>query len=337
MPLQELQSMDHLVHIGFDRKEQPEFTWNVKERIEKISDSTSHILNFVDETDYHPDDLEDLQILRIADALRTFLCSCQLQSMFSGTDFDTSKPLEEIPQELLLEIQTSLDGTYQKIQQGVKSYNDWIDKDFLITPLPKEIQEEVDIHDAVFQDIMGAWFGKYLNHLVQHFKGKNIFGIETVIDARNDDVANKERKEEIVEYAQKLLGSERILFSTMKDAEVNRIVDAITAEADDKKRKKMLKESRITLEEREKDYGNATQYLLEIGRNLTIQRAKRSWEKFTENIETLWYMITHATQHILWGEYYGRCVHSWRSNLELYWIKKENIEILSHSSLIPMG
>ena len=115
-----------------------------------------------------------------------------------------------------------------------------------------------------------------MNHLVQHFKGKNIFGIETVIDARNDDVANKERKEEIVEYAQKLLGSERILFSTMKDAEVNRIVDAITAEADDKKRKKMLKESRITLEEREKDYGNATQYLLEIGRNLTIQRAKRS-------------------------------------------------------------
>lgn len=330
-----LTDIDHFVHIWFHKEPIPEFDARLKQRLDTIAWNVHHIVNFVDESMYFPEDLDELQIVFLAQSLTDFIHLCHLKSCIPMMSAQFDAQFSEIPDVVLKYLQEVTDGIWQKVQTPVAAFEQWKQENRgSFWELPADIKAQVQEHDSIFITFMSENFQSILDTMSQHFAWHNIYDIKTSSHVRNDEVANRERKQETVSYALKLLWEQRVIFSGMRDGDMNRILWALNAKENDAVYERHLTEAWITLWAHEKMYGNAHQYVLDLNRNITLSRANSIAQKFFDQVKTKWFSITPGTNHWIVGEYYGRCVQAYGSNLLLYRFKKEKTLPLQEFSLV---
>lgn len=78
--MQELVTVTHLVHIGYDGNTQPDFEARLEKYLQTTADEATHILNFVDEAMYSDMDILSLEENYFAEALVTCISMQQAQS-----------------------------------------------------------------------------------------------------------------------------------------------------------------------------------------------------------------------------------------------------------------
>jgi hypothetical protein len=190
-----------------------------------MSDKSWTILNFVDESWYTRDENQNLQVIKLANTISDFLTFCHTSSCFSSYRlFFLNKLLSENPAIVINYLFDYLDWIWQLIEKPVDSFNSFKTKYLeLWLDLPVWIKNEVRNHDAVFKIIYSSKFLDILIQLREIFDWLNPYNLVDDDSIRNDDVWNKYRKLEIVEYAEKLLWKERIVFTWMIDSEIDKI------------------------------------------------------------------------------------------------------------------
>jgi len=149
----EAKNITHLVHIGFDPAPQPNFESRIVTHLERISDETSHVLNFVDEAPYTSEDGVLLQKNELAETLATFINVCHLKSTTLSQHFDFDLILRDIPKEVIDFIKKRLDGQWQQIQTPCKPLEDFIAL-HTSQELPDDIRRARDEHDKVRLSLM---------------------------------------------------------------------------------------------------------------------------------------------------------------------------------------
>ena len=336
MSLTPLWAVDHFVHIGFHKKPTPEFDARLKQRLDAISWNVHHLVSFVDESKYFPEDVEELQIVFLAQSLTDFVHLCHLKwtMPIMREQFEAQKAQEINPQ-VRAYLEKQIDGFWQKLEKTVASFEEWKSWDAgKFWKLPENIKADIDAQDGLFKGFMANDFANVLEEMCKHFEWQNVYNIHTSVDVRNDDVSNPKRKQEIVSYAIDTLWEERVIFSGMRDGDMDKIVWAFQAKERDAEYEEWLKKAGITLEAYERMHGNASQQILDMHRKITLSRANRIAQKFFEEIKKRWYAVTPKTKHWLVGEYYGRCVSAYGSNLFLYRFPKDRIEPLEEFSLL---
>lgn len=101
--------MTHLVHIGFDKGEQPDFESRIIKRLQSTADDATHVLNFVDESPFIDEDVELMQKNKLAETLSSFIAVCHLKSTPLSQHFDYDRRLDDIPQEVIAFLKKRLD------------------------------------------------------------------------------------------------------------------------------------------------------------------------------------------------------------------------------------
>lgn len=337
-----LKSMDHFVHIGFDPHERADFTNSLQKRIREISDYSNHILNFVDEPAFTQKEISTLQIIKLGHCLSTFINNYNVRWMLPSLPnwsegYDRILQ-EEVPQIVLLYLERTLWDLAKQMSEPVKSYEEWkkSKEGQAYWKLPPHIQLDLDKQHSIISNFMEHEFAKFLNEMVIHFQWENVFGISEWKEIRNDKVANPERKWLVVEYAEKLLWKERIIFSGMRNWDANKFIALDGLEEREKERKKRYEELGMWWAFHQ-HFWNDDDRMMKLNTELTLGRINRYYIEFQKSIKWYGFHIDTNTQHIVWGEYFWQCVHSYWNNLLFYWIDSKDISFWENHSLAPVN
>ena len=302
--MQTIECLHHLVHIWFDRESQPILTEVIKRRIEEISDKACDVLNFVWEPKYSKKETEQVQILKLAETIKAFIFFNRLKSFPIDIEPDNLKQHPKIVIDYLYEI---INWKWQKLRE------------------PSE--ENYSYCNHLFEE-----FFQILIMLVSHFGWKNIYNIEHNDDITNYTTTNQERLDELMEYAKSLLWDNRVIISWMNDGDVNKIAWLCTTKI------QLGDISEIESPEDkmwEEDYWNAYNIILWTNRDITRMKYRRFKKAFFWTLKQKWFLIKpYSTKHIIWWEYFYRCVHSYWRLLVFYWIHTSRISIDPSISLI---
>lgn len=335
--MEEIQYLHHMVHIWFDEWEHLEFTEAIKKRIRLISDKAWHILNFVDEPLYSQLEAENVQVIKLAEVISDFIAFQHLKSTplwkHIGDEIKWRQP------EVINYLMQLLDWQWQKLREPSK-----LEEDFLksihdlrsMWPLPENILNDISQKESLYKNILSEQFLDILLQSANHFNGKNIFGIKTSENLCYTKSKNQERKDEIIEIATSLLWYDRIIVSWMNDWDLNKI---ITSESDIveemNQRKDDLSKLGITYEIWEQEHWNAQEYVWNINNEITKMRFERYKNDFFSTLKSKWFEISpDITRHILWWEYYNRCVNNYWRILHKYGVSFDKMGIDPTISLV---
>jgi len=227
--------------------------------------------------------------------------------------------------------------TWRDTRKAPSDYLSWkADSSELV--LPEDIQKQISNQDGIVKRIKTHEFEDILQELQKRFWGRNIFWFHAANIARNDIVKNPERRERIIHRANELFGNDRIIFSSMRDGDTNKLLHAFLWEEWDKEIAQHWIDTEesfgVKFEISDYLYWNADRRLQRQNRQITVDRFERFRIDAAKQILYLWYQMTESTMHILWWEYYHRCVASWADVLWLYGAPKDRIFIEPEISLV---
>ncbi len=310
--MQDLKWILHLTHLWFDEADHPEFEKKIKVAIDSIADKTNIILNIVDETLFTPEELENVQISYLADTLANFIGYYQAWGMCPALFEENKKGiylLEEkwYPKEIFEYLHILLNWIWQKLKESVEYENN------------PNMHEDIIKHDRVFHEFYRDHFQNVLVKMIYEFHWKNPFKKETSYHIKNPKTKNTKRRLKLEEYALQKLWENRVIFSWMNDWEYDRITRALFEKYEPHPMNQIHEEL----------FWNATEYVSDVNKYVDITRYDRLKKCFFEAIEERWFQITDNTTHILWWEYYNRCVDAYWSLLELYNIPREKLISIS--------
>lgn len=323
--MQTIEKLYHLVHIWYDKNQQAKFTENIKRVIEDISDKSLYVLNFVDEVKYSKEEADWIQIIELAETLQYFVSFNYLKSM------SIWKYLwDEIkwhPKYVLDYLYDMLNWKWQRLRKSSKLEKKWLKKaienDKLFYSIPEDVQKEILDNDKYYKEFLSQEFLNILLQLVNTFNWINIYEIDYSGYDLDTITNNQERKEELLEYAKKLLWDSRIIFSWMNDWDYNHLI-SIENE----------KNNQELLEIWEKEFWNANCFINIVYNYIIIMKYERLKTIFFKSIKDKWYVLKDdLTEHIVWWEYINRCVNNYSLILQKYWISSEKIKIDSNISL----
>lgn len=331
--------LHHMVHIWFDGWKHQDFTEAVKKRIRLISDKAWYILNFVDEPLYSQLELEKVQIIKLASIISDFISFQHLKStpLWKHIQDEIKWKQPEVIQYLM----QVLDWKWQKLREPSKLEEDFfknIHDSRSIGPLRDNIRNDITQRESLYKNILSEQFLDILLQSVNHFNGKNIFGIKTSESLSGIKSSNQERKDEIVEIAISLLWESRIMISGMNDWDFNKIIDSDCDIIEEmRKRREDLLKSGINYEIWEQEHGNAQEYVWNINSEITKMKFERYKNEFFSTLESKWFKISpDVTRHILWGEYYNRCVNNYWCILHKYGVPFDKMGVDPTISLVHL-
>ncbi len=320
--MQLAQKVTHLVHIGFDKRNQIGLESRIEKYIQTISDQSDHIINFVDESSYTPKQGKIIQKTMFADHIAIFANLYGRESDDLIGEIDTLMYEKWTPKALLDFMKSEFDKKYQKLKEYGSIMNDFINQEDILLNPTKQFLEARKNYESLINLFMWERFEEMLFKTQKKFEGQNIFNLRLNEEIRNDNVKNIERKLRVVELAEKYLGKQRIMFSTMRELDFDKISAILELE---EYKKRFLDSSIITKQEHEKEYWNATDSILKENRNLTIDRTKKNKKMYQNSIKKIWFELDNETDHIVGGEYIWRCAASWCNFLLIYGTPKNNI------------
>ena len=305
-----VQCLHHLVHVWYDEPNQPDFSESIKTRIELISDKVWYLINFVDENKYTSIEIEKQQVVLLAETLIEFI------------HFQCEKPNFWWKYSAANIVGIHLD---------VVEYLKWHSKLISLNSINyiKEVKN-------VYEKILSEDFLDILLDLVSEFYWKNIFNLESSDNFEEFITKNKDRRDELIEYAEKIIWKDRVIISAMNNKDIAKIqlleYDIVW---DFEYKKEYYSKKGISYELWHEKFGNAYAYVWNTMNDITKLRYKRYKGHFFETLKEKWFEIhPEITQHILWGEYYGRCINQYRDMLLLYWLESSKIEADQNISLI---
>jgi hypothetical protein len=216
------------------------------------------------------------------------------------------------PKEISIYLYDLLDWIWQQIQEPI----DWSNKE--------KLEKQLYKHDRLFIELYRDHFQNILEKMICEFYWKNLYKEETSYHIKNVNTKNKNRRLELEEYAKKILWDDRIIFSWMNDWESNIIHNILHSN-------KINNNNNV--EQKYKLFWNSTDYIDILSDSIALRRYNILKKCFFEAVEEKWYQITTNTTHLLWGEYYNRCVGSYWYLLKLYWVPQEKISSIQDISL----
>lgn len=331
-----VQCLHHLVHVWYDEPNQPDFTESIKTRIELISDKVWYLINFVDEHIFSTEEAEKLQVSLLAETLSDLI---HFQHFKSTIFWDNYVPEDIVwaQPEVLKYLKKTLDWKWQKLWEVSQIEKDYYNaNNGRVISLPDNVKKDIDKHEELFKKILSEDFLDILLDLVGHFAWRNIYNTEVSDNIEDNTASNQERREEIMEYAKKIIWDDRIIVSGMNNWDRDRL-DMINFDIvlDMEEKIEYLSKRGIEYKLWEEEYWNAYAYVWKNNIDIVKMRHKRYKDKLLITLRDRWFEIhPEITQHILWGEYYGRCINQYRDMLLLYWLESSKIEADQSISLI---
>ena len=190
-------SLYHLVHIWYDCDYQEKLTTSIKNLIEQISDKTWIILNFVDEQLYSREEVEQIQEIKLAKTLSTFIMHYHFQwtnlwHIFAEKGISFLKWENE---EVIKYLHQLLDWKWQVLKYWTPLERNWLNtnSNILVNEQPANVKEELRIYDTFYKRLLSEEFKDILLKLVNHFYWRNIYWIKTSENIDNVTVNNQER------------------------------------------------------------------------------------------------------------------------------------------------
>lgn len=291
--MKQVNTIHHIVHLWFETTKQKQLEENIIKLIDELAKDVNGIISFVDQ--YKPIK-EDMDIKRIKNIYNTlfFLFIYKI---------DNREFFEDL-------VKNSEISWYEKNISSVVS--DYFFSEFSEKRI-KDFFNSAGFDDrAVLIGDNKLWvdFEMVLMQLIEQLENHPIFQIEYFKWFEAVPLANEARRLKIEEYARDRLWDERIIQNWMRWDFTFEWVFA------------KFEKPEIWIKSFNKLLYDKLIYLYLIRPMSVLQKSlEKKWLNFID------------CKHIVWWEYYDRCVHLYKNALKLYWVKSE-IEIDKNISII---
>lgn len=312
-----IKQITHLVHIGFDSRENTEFIEKIKERIRIIADEVDHLLCFANEPNNTLDEIQHKNVFELAQRLRDFMHGYNVLSWFSCKDFSQRMEMmirDKTPSPVLDYIEKRV---WEKARYFWKPIEWYFEAARFFDPPSAEVRARIQDRDGEFQQFLETEFIIILRELIELFWDTNVFDfpVSERYDNPQIDVQKPERYHEIRDFAIERLWEERILYFPMWNYDMHNF-HHLHKYADEKR----------TAED---------EIYFEAKKHLILLRLDRFQQYIHGELEKRGYL--HA-KHTVWGEYYGACVQNYpilvKRILRIPWVFQvdQSISLISPSA-----